>query len=265
LPLRMSEISTLPADSFEPPEDAVGFYTDVLHFLADGDIPYLISGTFALTVLTGVSRPTKDLDIFCKAGDAPRLLAAFKDAGYRIGVEDDRWIGKVYRGEHFLDVIYNMASVAIPVTDAWFEDVYETEVYGTRVRILAPTEFILSKIFLQDRHRYDGADIAHMILRRHAEIDWQRLLSAMELYWEVLLVAILNFRFIYPTERDLVPRWLFDLLMERVTAQAKLPMADVKVCRGRLFSPRDYITDITEWGFADLIGLGLDERQTRHG
>ncbi|MBO0750138.1 MAG: nucleotidyltransferase family protein [Porphyrobacter sp.] len=262
----MSVVSTqAPPESFEPPEESVGFYTDIVRLLAQGDIPYLISGTFALTCLTGVSRPTKDLDVFCKAGDAPRLLARFRDAGYRIGVEDDRWIGKVYDGDHFVDVIYNLATVSVPVTDSWFEDLYEAEVYGTNVRILAPTEFILSKIFLQDRYRYDGADVAHMILRRRDEIDWQRLLSAMELHWEVLLTAVLNFRYIYPTERNCVPRWLFDLLIERVRAQADLPQAEVKVCRGRVFSPRDYITDITEWGFADLIGRGLDERPPRHG
>ena len=42
----------------------------------------------------------------------------------------------------------------------------------------------------------------------------------MELYWEVMLIHLLNFRFIYPTERDCVPRWLFDELMERLRTQA---------------------------------------------
>jgi hypothetical protein len=32
------------------------------------------------------------------------------------------------------------------------------------------------------------------------------------------------------------------------------------VCRGRLFSPRDYIADIKEWGFGDVVGKGLEER-----
>ena len=78
--------------------------------------------------------------------------------------------------------------------------------------ITPPTEFILSKLFLQDRYRYDGADVAHVILKKHEEVDWHRLLNAMELYWEVLLIQILNFRFIYPTKRDLIPRWAFDEL-----------------------------------------------------
>ena len=49
-------------------------------------------------------------------------------------------------------------------------------------------------------------------------------------------------------------------LTARLHAQVGLPSARVKVCRGRLFSPRDYVTDITEWGFADVVGKGLEER-----
>lgn len=98
----------------------------------------------------------------------------------------------------------------------------------------------------------------------HDRIDWHRLLTLMELYWEVLLMHVLNFRFIYPTERDLIPRWLFDTLIERIQAQAELPAAEVRVCRGRLFSPRDYLVDISSWGFADLVGKGLDEKHEHH-
>lgn len=86
----------------------------------------------------------------------------------------------------------------------------------------------------------------------------------MELHWEVLLLHVLKFRFIHPTERDLIPRWLFDILLERVTAQAELPPAEVRICRGRLFAPRDYLIDISEWGFADLVGKGLDEKHERY-
>ena len=115
-------------------------------------------------------------------------------------------------------------------------------------------------MFIQDRYRYDGADIAHVILKKHEEIDWKRLLSYLEPYWEVLLIHLLNFRFIYPTERAAVPKWLMEELIGRLNAQLHLPPANVKVCRGRLFSPRDYVIDITEYGFADVVGKGLEER-----
>jgi len=107
---------------------------------------------------------------------------------------------------------------------------------------------------LQNRHRYDGADIAHLILRQTERVDWQRLLIHMEQYWEVLLMHLLNFRFIYPSERDRIPRWLMDELLLRAQQQAELPLPQTRVCRGRLFSAEDYRIDVTSWGFADVVG-----------
>jgi len=256
-------LQVLDIRDFEPPPEAVDFYRDSLALLKESGIPFLLSGTYALSCFTGIVRPTKDLDVFCKPSDAPKILAFFKARGYHIEVEDERWIGKVWQGDNFFDVIFNISSASIPITDEWFQKVYEAEVYGTAVRITPPTEFVLSKIFLQTRYRYDGADVAHTILKQHREIDWKRLLSAVELYWEVLLIQILNFRFIYPTERDLIPRWLFDELIDRVQAQAELPAAGIKICRGRLLSPRDFVIDISEWGFADVVGKGIDEKHER--
>jgi len=248
---------------FEPPAEAVDFYVESLRLLKESGIPFLLSGTYALSCFTGITRPTKDLDVFCKPSDAPRILAFFKGKGLEIEMEDERWIGKVWRGEHFFDVIFNISSASIPITDDWFNEVYEAEVYGTRVRVTPPTQFILSKLFLQTRYRYDGADIVHTILIKHDEIDWRWLLAQMELYWEVLLINVLNFRFVYPTERDLIPRWLYDELLERLRAQDEMPPASIKICRGRLISPTDYVVDVSEWGFADVVGKGVDEKHDR--
>jgi hypothetical protein len=49
-------------------------------------------------------------------------------------------------------------------------------------------------------------------------------------------------------------------LTERLRAQVDLPAPRVKVCRGRLFSARDYISDVAEWGYGDVVGKGLEER-----
>lgn len=258
-----TKLDSVAPSVFEPPPEAVDFYVESLRLLLASGHPFLLSGTFALACYTGINRPTKDLDVFCKPSDAPKILSFFKARGFRIQIEDERWIGKVWKEENFFDVIYNISTASIPITDEWFKDAYEVDVYGSTVRITPPTEFILSKLFLADRYRYDGADVAHVILKKHEEIDWRRLLGAMELYWEVLLIHILNFRFVYPTERDRVPRWLFDELMERLRAQSEMPPADMRICRGRLLSPRDYVIDIAEWGFADVVGKGIEEKHER--
>jgi len=248
------------ASAFEPPPEAEAFYAESLRLLAESGVPFLLSGTYAVTAYTGIVRPTKDLDVFCKAGDYPKILAFFQAHGYRTDVEDERWIAKVWQGEHFFDVIFAMSNGAAPITDAWFEGEDTIEVYGSTAKITPPAELIVSKVFIQDRYRYDGADVVHVIYRAHERIDWKRLLRYLEPYWEVLFAHLLNFRFVYPTERNAIPRWLMEELTQRLAAQVSLPPARIKVCRGRLFSPRDYVTDITEWGFADVVGKGLEER-----
>jgi hypothetical protein len=140
------------------------------------------------------------------------------------------------------------------VTDEWLQNAAEAQLFDSNVRLVTATQFVWSKVFVQDRYRYDGADVAHMILKRHEDIDWRQLLSHMEMYWEVLLIALLNFRFIYPSERNLVPRWIMDELLERLHAQLEMPSPDMRVCRGRIFSPRDYLIDVSEWGFSEAVG-----------
>ena len=118
---------------------------------------------------------------------------------------------------------------------------------------------------MQDHHRYDMADVAHMILKKHDQIDWKQLLSHMELYWEVLLMALLNFRFVYPSERHLVPRWIMDELMERLRDQYDVKGPGKKVCRGRIFSPRDYAIDVEQWGFSEAVGISKSNMASENG
>jgi predicted nucleotidyltransferase len=241
---------------------AMEFYAEVLRALKRTRIPFMVGGTYAVNTYLGSTRETKDLDVFCKPGDYAKLLAALKERGFQVQVEDERWIAKVVRGKYFLDVVFNAGNAITPVTQEWVRRARDATILGVKVKMLPPTELILSKVYVQDRYKYDGADVAHLILRRSKEINWKRLLAYFDQYWEVLLVQILNFRFIYPTERRRAPAWLLDELLARVEAQKKLPSPQMKVCRGRLFSRADYTIDVVQWGFADLIGT-QDEYKKR--
>jgi len=243
----------------QPPPAAEAFYREVLQLMAESEIPFLVSGTYALAKYTGIDRPTKDVDVFTKAGDALRLLAHFNDHGFETVVVDERWLARVTRGELFVDIIYNMPTVTTHVTDEWFESAPKAELFGACVHLVPPTEFIWSKIFVQDHHRYDAADVAHMIYKCHKQVDWHRLLSRMELYWEVLLMAVLNYRFVYPSERQAIPKWLVEELLDRLGKQLQMEPPGKRVCRGRIFSPRDYAIDVDEWGFSEAVG-NLEEQ-----
>jgi hypothetical protein len=243
----------------QPPPEAEAFYSEVLQLMATSEIPFLVSGTYALASYTGIDRPTKDVDVFAKAGDTLKMLSYFRDHGFDVETVDERWLNRITRGKLFVDVITNMPTVTTHVTDDWFVDAPEAELFGAKVRLVPPTQFIWSKIFVQDHHRYDMADVAHMILKCHEKIDWKMLLSHMELYWEVLLMALLNFRFVYPSERHLVPRWLMEELLVRVNDQMMVKPPGKRVCRGRIFSPRDYGIDVDQWGFSEAVG-NLEEQ-----
>jgi hypothetical protein len=240
------------AEPTAPSALAEAFYVDALRELSKLDLPFLLGGTYALSVYTGITRATKDLDILCKSSDYPRILERFKSLGYAIEIEDERWIAKVFRGEHFFDLIFASWRGGLPVSDKWFEHAPCVEMFGIPVRVIGPTELIWSKAFVQLRHRYDGADIVHLILKQHDRIDWRRLLGYMDLHWEVLLVHLLNFRWAYPSEREHVPRWLMDELTGRLERQLELPAPRVKICRGRMFSQIDYEQAVKDWGFADV-------------
>jgi hypothetical protein len=235
-------------------DKAAEFYADILRHIKATGVPFLVGGAYAVNAYTGVNRVTKDVDVFCKPGDYPRLLNACSQAGYEVAVEDERWIAKICKGEVFCDVIFGSANAINPVTKEWFADTHNADVLGVAVPLIPPTELFWSKAFIMDRTRFDGNDIAHLVLKSHALINWRRLLSYMDQHWEVLLLHLVRFRYIYPTERHALPDWLLDELLSRLQEQRHIPEPKIRSCRGRVFSRDDFEIDITQWGFADVVG-----------
>ncbi len=242
------------AEPTAPSVQAGTFYATALRDLSAAGLPFLVGGTYAVAAYTGISRATKDLDLFCRPGDHLRILDRCQTHGYRVEIEDDRWLGKVRAAEDFFDVIFASWDGSLPVDEAWFRQAPQVELFGTRVGLVAPTELIWSKALIQRRDRHDGADIAQVILKQHERIDWRRLLARMDLHWEVLLMHLLGFRWVFPSERDHVPRWLMDELLARAKLQLELPPPQTRICRGRMLSRIDYEHVIGDWGFAEPGG-----------
>jgi hypothetical protein len=111
-----------------------------------------------------------------------------------------------------------------------------------------PEELIWSKAFVMERERFDGADVAHLILARGHSLDWARLLMRFRGYERVLLGHLVLFGFIYPSEQSRVPAWVMDQLIGQMRAE---PPTTDKLCRGTLFSWSQYLPDIHERGFID--------------
>jgi hypothetical protein len=232
--------------------DPASFYRHVLQALRQAEVPFLLGGAFVFTCYTGIERPTKDVDIFIRAGDYDRLRQVLFQAGYETELTFPHWLAKVRSGDLFLDVIFGSGNGLCEVDDDWFAHAWDAELLGMPVKTAPVEETIWSKAFVMERERYDGADIAHLVQARAEQIDWRRLLERFGEHWRVLLTHLLLFGYIYPAQRSRVPAWVLDSLLERARAEHLAgPVEASEVCQGTLLSREQYLVDVQEHGFAD--------------
>jgi predicted nucleotidyltransferase len=250
----MCSTTTALAPSLEDevhPETAA-FYRRALRALADAQVPFLVGGAFAHACFTGIRRSTKDLDLFIRRGDYERVAALMRAEGWRTELSYPHWLAKVYAGEDFVDLIFNSGNGLTPVDDRWFHDNRRAEVLGVPVRIANLEDGLLSKAFIMERERYDGADIAHLIQANAEQIDWAGLLQRFGAHWRVLLAHLTLFGFIYPGERHRVPNSVMEELIARLAAETgKPPAEDPHVCAGTLISREQYLHDVERLGYVD--------------
>jgi hypothetical protein len=231
--------------------EACQFYRHAHQVLCEAGIPFLVGGAYALNRYTGIERRTKDLDYFVRKQDLERALEAFNHAGFRTEIAAPHWLAKAWRTEHFVDIIFASGNGVCAIDDEWFEHAVEDELLGLPVKLCPPEEIIWQKAYVQERDRYDGADIAHLIRALSPDLDWTRLLRRFGEHWRVLLSHLVLFGFIYPGERDKIPDWLMGELLHRLQQELAQPPSHTDLCRGTLLSRQQYLVDIEQWGYRD--------------
>jgi hypothetical protein len=234
-----------------PARSTVAFYQRVLGALSEGGVPFLVGGGFAFSHYTGIARYTKDLDIFVRPGDARWTLDTIAQTGYRSEMIAPHWLGKVYAEESFVDIIFSSGNGVAVVDDEWFEHAEDATVLDRQVLLSPVEEMIWSKAFVLERERYDGADVAHLIRARGKELDWERLFRRFDPHWHLLFSHLLLFRFAYPSERAVVPRWVLRGLLGRLEWELGAEVPGRRVCQGTLLSARQYLPDVEAWGYED--------------
>jgi Nucleotidyl transferase of unknown function (DUF2204) len=234
----------------EEKRESQAFYKEALAQLNETGTHFMLGGAFAMFHYSGIYRDTKDLDVFCKPSEYPKILKHFAARGFRTELTDVRWLAKVFKGEYFIDIIFDTVNNICRVDDSWYERAPSTVFVETNVKLIPPEELIWCKIYVQNRERYDGADINHVILRSGKSLDWKHLLQRLDQHWHLLLMQLLSFQFCYPADyHEIIPRWLFDELIARAQEQYDLPPAVEKVCRGPVIDQTQYQTDIKEWNY----------------
>ncbi len=226
----------------------------------DAGIPFLVGGAFALNCYTGIIRHTKDFDFFVMPNQVRPLMEVLEKAGFKTEVFDPVWLAKAWYGDDFIDIIFASRNGVSEVDETWFEFAPGGELLGLPIRLCPVEEVIWSKAFVMERERFDGADIAHLIRARAESMDWQRLLLRFRDHWHVLLVHLILFGFVYPSERSRIPYWVMRELLDTFEEELKSPNIKEKLCRGSLLSGTQYTIDIESWGYEECTKEGKSNK-----
>jgi Nucleotidyl transferase of unknown function (DUF2204) len=240
---------------------AADFYCDAMRVLERAGLEFLVGGAYAFAFYTGISRDTRDFDLFLRPADVDPALGAFQRAGYEADKTYPHWLAKVKAGDDFIDLIFRAGNGLCSVDDLWFTRAARAELLGLRVRLCPPEEILWMKAFIMERERYDGADLAHLFQSCAERIDWQHLLDRFGPDWEVLLNHLVLFGYVYPSERSRIPEHVMEELVHRLRNEQ--PLSE-RICRGTLLSRAQYLIDVKERGFRDArldsrVQMGLLE------
>lgn len=249
-----TEEDKLPISSSTPPEFAPEqeqLFREVLSLLNQGEVPYVISGAFALREHTGICRNTKDLDVFLPAEAVGNAMRVLQEHGFDCEVTDPVWLAKANRGDFFVDLITGMSTGTITVDQSWIDRGSPSELFGLPVKVLGPEELIASKLFVTRRERFDGADIVHVIYGTHGKLDWERLTQLAGEHWQVLFWALVLYQYSYPAFTGYVPKRIWYDMLSRFRDEIEHPNPNAEF-RGSLIDPRMFAIDVNEWGMADL-------------
>lgn len=233
------------------PTETLAFYRDVLEVLNRASLPYLIGGAYALNHYSGINRETHDLDIFIKREDYEKISGVLVDAGFSTELTYPHWLGKIIHREDVIDLVFSSGNGIAEVDDVWFDHSEPADIFGIATKLCPPEETIWSKAYIMEKERFDGADIAHLILARGSELDWSRLLRRFDSHWRLLLSHLCLFGFIYPNHRHAVPQWVMNKLTQALEHETAAPSPTDDICGGTLLSRQQYLNDIHHWGYRD--------------
>ncbi|MCA1825709.1 MAG: nucleotidyltransferase [Myxococcales bacterium] len=223
-----------------------------LAILQDQGFEPMVGGAYALKTHTGIWRDTKDLDLFLRKDHIERALEALARDGYRTEFTDPLWIAKAFCGPYFIDLIFSSGNGIAIVDELWRRRAAKCEVLDRQALVVPAEEMIWSKAFIQERERFDGADIHHLLRCKGAKLDWNHLLWRFgERHWEILLVHLITFRFSFPSDKDQVPRWVMRELLGRLQQREDEPAGTDLVCRGTLLSRQQYLHETNVEGYLD--------------
>lgn len=228
-------------------------YETAIEALEEDGVPFMLGGAIAFNAYSGIWRDTKDLDVFCRPGDASRVLKALAGRGFATETIYESWLGKGWKGKVFVDVIWRNANGLFPVTDEWLRHADAMRLFGRDVRVVPLEELVLSKMMVMGRYRFDGADILHLLHAAGDRMDWDRLADGAGEHVGLLLSYMHMYRWGYPGWQDRVP----DDVMARFERLARERTSRFGGFRALLADIQSFQVDVEDWGMPDPHRIAL--------
>ena len=245
--LTKEERKSVTHGEFWIPERERAVYQIALRALNAAGVPYVVSGLYAIYEYTGIYRQTKDLDLFFQPEHVLQAARVLKDAGFTTRLEQPHWLAKAFKDDLLIDLIFGMGNGLAFIDEQWYRHSRAGILAATPVRVAPPEELLWHRLFVSERHRYDMADIVHLILTRGDELDWERILVRTGDHWRLLIAQIHLFDYCYPGRRSRVPDWVREELFERAYEGLR-QQGDPEICQGTMISRFSFAIDVNEWG-----------------
>lgn len=262
--LNAQEKKSLTHGEFWIPEGERAVYREALDALNGAGLPYVLSGLYAVHSYTGVYRETKDLDLLVTPDMVVPVAETLKTAGFDVALTEDHWLAQAFRKDVQVDFIFGMANGIAFIDGGWYEHSRPAILAAATVRIAPAEELIWHRLFIGERHRFDMADVVHLILHRGPDLDWDRLLERVGENWRLLMSQIHFFDFTYPGHRDRIPAAVRDRLRKmELDEGAPEPAQEIPTTRGTLLSRYSFAIDVNEWGFRDERLRLVSEQRAR--
>jgi hypothetical protein len=255
----------LPVSTSVPPDfppEQRQLFRETLDHMNRANIPYVVSGAFALQHHTGIWRNTKDLDLFLPAAAVPEALRHLKEHGFEVEICDPVWLAKAHRNGYYVDLITGMSNAILTVDQSWIDRGSDIVLLDVPTRVLGAEELIASKLFVNFRERFDGADIAHIIRGTRGKLDWHRLCQLAGDHWEILLWELVLFHYVYPANKDYVPKDVWMDLLSQLCRELQSPPGSLPF-RGSLIDDKMFAIDVREWGMENLLEENRSQREPK--
>jgi len=229
-------------------ESLEGVYAAVLRALRAAKVPFVVGGAWALERYTLIGRNSPDLDLMVEPAWVDQAVDAITSLGGQ-RFEEGTMIDRLQVPLGMVNLVHHLAQGEYPVTAEWVTHGVPARLYGAATLVASPEYLIWAKAFVASRHRFDGADVMHLLSATIDRIDWKILHRLFAPYPELLAAYVNLFAFVYPDLRDNVPAWLTDELWREFETPVE-PSAP-KITRGPLIDSHSFEFDIVAKGFLD--------------